>query len=221
MAIGYGPRIVTDGLVLALDAADRNSYPGSGTAWTDLSGNGNTGTLVNGTGYSASNGGALSFDGSNDYVTFSSTSLNLYPITLSFWATPSGEVINKYVASSGNGYRVSFETGGISGYYFKSGSDYTLNYDAYYGSGTLGVFSYGTMTVDATGVKFYINGQLVGSNSWTGTAGPPTTAEVFKLGVYSSQYRNGNIAQVSVYNRALSAAEVSQNFNATRSRFGI
>ena len=188
---------------------------------SDLSGNRNFGKSEGGVIYSSANGGSLSFEGSDEYVTFSSTSLNLYPITLSFWATPSGEVINKYVASSGNGYRVSFETGGISGYYFKSGSDYTLNYDAYYGSGTLGVFSYGTMTVDATGVKFYINGQLVGSNSWTGTAGPPTTAEVFKLGVYSSSYRTGNIAQVSVYNRALTAAEITQNFNALRGRYGL
>jgi hypothetical protein len=218
MGINYNPRTVTDGLVLALDAANRKSYPGSGTALTDLVNNGNFVTLINGVGYNVD---SLSFDGVNDYVLFSSTSLNLYPITLSFWATPGGDVINKYVASSLNGYRVSFGTGGISGYYFKSGSNYTLNYDNSYGSGTLGVFSYGTMTVDATGVKFYINGQLVGSNSWTGTAGPSTTTEDFKLGVYSSAYRTGNIAQVSVYNRALSAAEIQQNFNALRGRFGI
>jgi hypothetical protein len=221
MGITYNPRTITDGLVLCLDAANSKSYPGSGTTWTDMTGRGNTGTLTNGPTYSSANGGSIVFDGVDDYVTFSSTSLNLYPITLSFWATPTGEVINKYVASSVNGYRVFFGTGGISGYYFKSVSDYTLNYDNSYGSGTLGVFSYGTMTVDATGVKFYINGQLVGSNSWTGTAGPPTTSEAFKLGVYSPQYRTGNIAQVSVYNRALSATEVSQNFNALRSRYGI
>jgi hypothetical protein len=220
-----GENIVRDGLVLYLDA--KYSYPGAtGTnpdvyTWYDLSGNENHGELKNGVSYSGTDGGSLVFDGVNDYVTFSSTSLNLYPITLSFWATPDGEVINKYVASSVNGYRVSFGTGGISGYYFKSGSDYTLNYDAGYGSGTSGIFSYGTMTVDATGVKFYINGQLVGSNSWTGTAGPPTTAEVFKLGVYSSSYRTGNIAQALIYNRALTAEEVLQNFNATKDRYGI
>jgi hypothetical protein len=196
-----------------------------GTILSDLSGNGNTGTLTNGVGYGNSNSGSFVFDGVDDYTTFSSTSLNLYPITLSFWATPTGEVINKYVASSVNGYRVSFGTGGISGYYFKSGSDYTLNYDNSYGSGTLGVFSYGTMTVDATGVKFYINGQLVGSNSWTGTAGPPTTAESLKFGLYpgpgANFYRSGNISQASIYNKALTAAEVRQNFNALRGRFGI
>ena len=60
MGIGYGPRVITDGLVLALDAADVSSYPGSGTTWTDLSGNGNNGTLVNGVGY---DNGSLIFDG--------------------------------------------------------------------------------------------------------------------------------------------------------------
>jgi hypothetical protein len=68
-----GPDGVESSLVLALDAANPKSYPGSGTTWTDLSGNGNNGTLVNGVGYVGTNGGALSFDGSNDYVEFGGT----------------------------------------------------------------------------------------------------------------------------------------------------
>ena len=68
MTIGYGPTVVTDGLVLALDAADRNSYPGSGTTWTDLSGNGNNGTLDNSVTYTSNNGGGLSFDGTDEIV---------------------------------------------------------------------------------------------------------------------------------------------------------
>ena len=68
MARRYNPRIVTDGLVLALDAGNTKSYPGSGTTWTDLSGNGNNGSLLNGTGYSSDNLGVLSLDGTNDYI---------------------------------------------------------------------------------------------------------------------------------------------------------
>jgi hypothetical protein len=68
MAASSGPDIVDSGLVLALDAADRNSYPGSGTTWTDLTGRGNTGTLTNGPTYSSANGGSLSFDGTDDSV---------------------------------------------------------------------------------------------------------------------------------------------------------
>lgn len=66
MALAHNPKIVTDGLVLCLDAANPKSYPGSGTVWSDLSGNGNNGTLVNGVGYNSNNGGYLTFDGSND-----------------------------------------------------------------------------------------------------------------------------------------------------------
>ena len=80
--------IVTDGLVLNLDAGNPQSYPGSGTTWTDLSGNGNNGTLLNGVGYDSDNGGSLVFDGSNDYVTtplFGDSTTNR---TFSVWYNP-------------------------------------------------------------------------------------------------------------------------------------
>ena len=64
----YGPRIVSNGLVLCLDAANKRSYPGTGTTWTDLSGNSNNGTLTNGPTFSAGNMGSILFDGTNDYV---------------------------------------------------------------------------------------------------------------------------------------------------------
>jgi hypothetical protein len=78
MAVQYASgKIVTSGLVLALDAADKNSYPGSGTTWTDLSGNGNNGTLVNGPTFSSANGGSIVFDGVDDYVTCGTNSSTL------------------------------------------------------------------------------------------------------------------------------------------------
>ena len=69
MGLGHSPRIVTDGLVLCLDAASKRSYPGTGTTWTDLKG-GNNGTLTNmdGANFSSANGGSLSFDGASDYI---------------------------------------------------------------------------------------------------------------------------------------------------------
>jgi hypothetical protein len=70
MGLSHSPSIITQNLVLCLDAANPKSYPGSGTTWTDLSGNGNTGTLVNGVGYNSGNLGSLSFDGVNDYVNY-------------------------------------------------------------------------------------------------------------------------------------------------------
>jgi hypothetical protein len=74
MGIAYNPRTITDGLVLCLDAANPKSYPGSGTIWTDLSGNGNNGTLVNGVGYNSGNLGSLVFDGVDDVINLSSSS---------------------------------------------------------------------------------------------------------------------------------------------------
>jgi hypothetical protein len=218
---GLVPPIVTDGLVVHLDAGNSNSYPGSGTTWYDLSGNGNDGTISGAT-YDSANGGSLSFDGTNDYVSFSPTSanLNLFPITLSFWATPGGEVINKYIASSFNGYRVSFTTNGINGFYFISNSSYTNNYNNSYGSGTVGTFSNGVMIVDDSGVKFYLNDLLVGSNTWNGSSGATTTSTNLRLALYTS-YMNGNIAQVSIYNKALTPSEVTQNFDALKGRYGL
>ena len=66
--VAAAPTIVTNGLILNLDASNTSSYPGTGTVWTDLSGQNNNGTLVNGVGYSSVNGGTLTFDGVNDYV---------------------------------------------------------------------------------------------------------------------------------------------------------
>ena len=68
MAVLNGPGIITSGLISALDAADRNSYPGSGTTWTDISGNNNNGTLTNGPTFSSTNGGAIVLDGADDYI---------------------------------------------------------------------------------------------------------------------------------------------------------
>jgi len=88
MAQHYGPNIVTDGLVLCLDPADKNSYPGSGTTWYDLSGNGNHGTLVNGPGFSTESGGSITYDGNNDYVTVPDSSdfaMGITPFAMEQW----------------------------------------------------------------------------------------------------------------------------------------
>jgi hypothetical protein len=78
MAVQYANgKIATNGLILALDSGDRNSYSGSGTSWTDLSGNGNTGTLTNGPTYSSTNGGSIVFDGSNDYIDLGNKTLGV------------------------------------------------------------------------------------------------------------------------------------------------
>ena len=72
MGLSHSPRIVTDGLVFCVDAGDKMSYPGAGTTWTDLSKNRNNGTLINGPTFDSANGGSISLDGSNDYISVGS-----------------------------------------------------------------------------------------------------------------------------------------------------
>jgi len=216
MALGHGPRVVTQGLVLALDAADVSSYPGSGTTWTDLSGNGNNGTLVNGVGYS---GGSLSFDGVNDYV---QTNLNTHysQITLSTWALRTDtntfrSLIGKYRGDppQTESYELLFNnSAGIRFHVTSSSIDYN-------NSTTTGVWYNIVGTYNGTTAKIYLNGMEVSSGNRT--AG--VNSVNFRIGASprGTNYNNGNIAQVSIYNRALTESEIRQNFNALRGRFGI
>jgi len=92
-----GPKIITSGCVLSLDAADKNSYPGSGTAWRDLSGNGKNLTLTNGPTFSAGNQGSIVFDGTNDYAVLNPVSaFNIYCISMWFKPTTIINSTSKY-----------------------------------------------------------------------------------------------------------------------------
>ena len=112
MATYYNPKIITDNLVFCVDAANTKSYSGSGTDWKDLSGKGNNGTLVGGTGYSSDNGGCLIFDGTDDKVTMSAGSDFAYgtgDFTVEIWfnvtgpnSEPWGEVLFTQTASGQN-----------------------------------------------------------------------------------------------------------------------
>jgi len=240
MTIGYGPRLVTDNLVLCLDAADRNSYPGSGTTWTDLSGRGNTGTLVNGVGYSGDNLGSLVFDGVNDYVSVPSTN-GLYlagtsSVTVSCWAR-SNNLTNKLqnlvmwedLANSDNVEPIRLV--------INSNND-NPQFGVVNNSGT-GTTAEGIITTlqstyynlvgtyNGSTVSIYVNGSLSNQGSLTGNFRIPTSGTSAKWIIGRGEVNrndrllNGNISQVSIYNRALTSAEISQNYRATKSRFGL
>jgi len=211
--------IVTSGLTLLLDAGFTPSYPKSGTSWTDLSFSGNNTTLINGPTFNSSNGGSVVFDGTNDYCSAgSSSSLSITGnLTVAAWVRPTsftnqGNIVAK---SSNQGYRMRFQSTGTFWMYanantITSPSAYTINNWFH----TVGVFS-------STGLRMYINGSLVQSN---GTAFSPSYAlSNFFVGSFNGSLElfQGRIANVSVYNRALSATEVLQNFNAQKSRFGL
>jgi len=228
MALHRGPKIVTDGLVLCLDAADKKSYSGSGTTWYDRSGNGNHGTLTNGPTFDSGNGGSIDFDGSDDYATITNNS-DLY-FTNSEWAVGCWlrvedgiDVTTNYVVFNNESYESSgmiFRIDGASARpYFRTNQsgastgntlEEVLSQDTWYNI----VISYSSGTV-----TWYINGVSGGTASITSPIQPTND---FLIGKQSSQCWDGKIAIFNVYqNRSLSAEEVLQNFNAMRGRFGI
>jgi hypothetical protein len=220
--------IVTDGLVLNLDAGYTVSYPKDGTTWYDLSGNAGNSTLVNGPSYSSDNGGCISLDGSNDLINgpnnvtwFSNSSFtieswfkfNSSPPTEQLWfsanQSPPGETQQDIHL------RVMSGTGLRFGFY---GNDLDASNVVSHSNWYQVICSYDYSTDNS---KIFVNGSQVA----TGSAGPYTPIDAnVGIGYWRGrnvQYFKGNIAITRVYNRALSATEIAQNFNAQKSRYGL
>jgi hypothetical protein len=214
-------RIVRDGLVLWLDAATQNSYSGSGTIWTDLSGNGNTGTLVNGVGYNSGNLGSLSFDGSNDYVDCgkTATQFGVYDADYTFdaWVYPTNLSSDRTMfgtdqTASRRGLHLVFRSGAIYQGHF--GADFSA------GSATLNAWnniSY-TYVKSSSSASIYKNGVLQGSGSIASFIG---TTNILIGRWASNYYFSGTGSNYKIYNRALTAAEVRQNYEVLKSRFNL
>jgi hypothetical protein len=198
MGISYNPSIVTNGLVLALDAGNRKSYPGTGTTWTDLSGLGNTGTLINGPTYSSANGGSIVFDGANDYV-ITSTITNYK--SLNMWA---------YLDSK-SAYLLDARTGSPSGYFWFPGGDagFGPDWDQFYINGNPVSLSLSNIPTNVW-FNFYIRNTGIRTG----------TINLFSR-FSNNEQQGGKYSLFSAYNRELTAAEIQQNFNALRGRYGI
>jgi len=224
MAISRGPRIVTNGLVMALDAADRNSYPGSGTLWTDLSGNRNNGTLTNGPTFAGANGGGIVFDGTNDYVNTSSAALYAPSGTICVWvksSTPS-DIYNSHSAASNQNTLWAGLYAGVNKLTFRLGNG-TSSTDIEIASNL--IFDGGFHLVCTTwtvGVEMaiWLDGVKLISSANAYLCVPSATLEIGYKSWGQAPY-NGSIYNLMSYNRALTATEILQNFNASRARFGI
>ena len=215
MGVAYNPQIVTNGLVLCLDAGNVKSYPGSGTTWTDLSGRGNNGTLVNGVGYDVD---SLSFDGVDDRIECGTWSVSY--LTISVWMYKTSSTTNQGICRKQNGWAVSQYNGtlqvapGTSWQFYDTGYTIPLNtwvniVYTYSGTG-----SAGSQTV-------YINGSSIYSTS-AGSGAISANSNAVRIGYDDNNwFWGGRIAQTQIYNRALTASEIRQNFNALRGRFGI
>lgn len=219
-----GDVIVTAGLSMWLDANDPASYPGSGTTWTDLTGNGNDQTLVNSPTYTAGTPSYFDFNGINQYSTGSTLVLGPNTYTKMVWFQINAPGDNNLVSSAGGGHYM----------YFASSSTLwagNANVPPYNIPGT----SFGSTTSFSTGtwycatvvftspqIYLYVNGTLNASDiTYSGLArGGDGSTNLACFGP-GGNLLNGRIAEVYCYATALTAAQVLQNFNATRSRYGI
>ena len=234
--IAYYGGIVTDGLVLHLDAAKRDSYPGSGTVWRDLSGNGNNGTLVNGPTFDRDSGnGSLVFDGVDDYVDVQGLQNFInQDITISLWVnftvlnglttyvffhrpektTESLTYLYIYRNSFWDDGQLSF----LCSYVTTGGTTSTLQH--YQSPGFLNEGQWYNFTANYNSIgysNFYVNGQLIVSRS-------PQPDFSRWVNVNESVMRtsiNGFCPNLQIYNRALTPSEILQNYNAQKSRFGL
>jgi hypothetical protein len=217
-------KIVTSGLVLALDAADRNSYSGSGTTWNDMSGNNNNGTLINGPTFSSANGGSIIFDGIDDYINCgNNTILNLNDnYTISIWLKTSTlinqAIIQRYLNGGAYpGYSIDINrttTGTIDIY---TGGNWYINNGSNINNNT---WNHIVFTINLTTATFYKNTNSTSFSVVASTTNPNDTLFIGCL-EGNTGFFSGNIAQTLIYNRALSAQEVLQNYNAQKSRFNL
>ena len=219
------PPIVINGLVLALDAANPKSYVSGSTVWRDLTNPLVSGSLVNGPTYNTSNGGSIVFDGVNDYASTDHNSLlNLTEtFTISTWIYPSRTNTQGYIINKNNSYAI------IIGYQQGFVNFYNR---AYQPSSTatqipINVNEWVNITYSKNSNALlnnwngYKNGIPIFSltTSFTNT----TNTNILSLSTSNGtgDFYQGRISTIQLYNRALSAQEVLQNYNATKGRFGL
>lgn len=231
MAIKYNTTIVRNGLVLHLDAANTKSYPGSGTAWNDLSGNKNHGTLGNAVGYSANNTGSMVFDGVDDYVDCGGNA-SIKPtsaITVSAWfkfttITSNNRILSDWHQAGVTGDRWIFynPTASTVTWYMISSVTGEAGVPVAY-TPTLNQWVNLVGTYNGSNQILYVNGAEFSSRARTGLLYAGNSTQTVRIGrqAESGGSLNGNISQVSIYNRALSAQEIQQNFEAMRGRYGL
>jgi hypothetical protein len=235
MAFVHSPKIVTDGLVLALDAGNVKSYPGSGTTWLDKSGFGNNGTLINGPTFNSGNGGSIVFDGVDDYITLGDIlDAGSGDYTFQTWSRSTfTNSVNKMIMDKRDGInRILLYSTSITGYVIAGigdGSQIFIAIDDV--NHRDGVWRNHVFTVSRSSnlLKLYRNGTNISSTDITGLGTQNNSVDLVLGAGYqfnstsldSSYYWQGNIAMTQVYNRALTPPEVLQNYNATKGRFGL
>lgn len=220
-----GPNIVTNGLVLHLDAANTKSLVSGSSTWYDKSGYGNNGTLINGPGFDSSNGGSIVFDGVNDFVNFGNILSNLSNITYEIWFnTTASSAYDALIEKDRSPWmsaglqlregKATWVVGNFPGTPYSTDVTSSLSYNDGRWHQAVGTYNRNT-------INLFVDGVLQATTGSTAAIVYSTAA--FKIGFHaeSFSYFDGKISKASVYNRALTPQEVLQNYNATKSRFGL
>jgi hypothetical protein len=242
MALHRGPKIITDGLILCLDAADRKSYVSGSNNWNDRSGKLANASLSGSPDFNSSNGGSIVFDGDNDYANIANNTIfkftNTDPFSICFWTYWTGTTAVDYLFNFGNndygsGYYIGLDndvlrTNAFFFDYYNAENDNKfrglqgLNNAIEKNKWVNLVFT--SLNNSATNMRFYRNGAL-GSYDIRGDISPASisyTSASLRIGVRANvDYYNGRIANVLIYNRQLSDSEVAFNFQSQRNRFGV
>ncbi len=211
--------VVQDGLIFNLDAGASTSYSGSGSIWTDLTGDGPNGTLQNTPTYVNENGGSLYFDGTNEWVSGPGYTISS-DYSFSMWLKLDTLSITHYLISGGTAffgnYNIILTTSGIvavanRGSPVVSFSEFVASIDTIYQI---------VVTKSGTSYNLYVNGSNVSSKTYGGGGLIYSPNRLF-ANEWGGGLFNGSVYRTSGYNRALTAEEIQQNFNTLRGRFGI
>jgi hypothetical protein len=230
MSASAGPDIITDGLVLCLDAGNRDSYPGSGTVWRDLAGRGLNGTLTNGPTFNSNNGGSVVFDGVNDYVNLGDLDLSS-SFTLSLWFKGSTTQPDTFCGLFNKSNSSNFGNWGLYGdanssyvrfgFYNTSSSQREVS-NSSFNDIKANIWVNYVGTYDFSNLRLYRNGIQIASAAESST--PENNNNTASIGyrVAGNDFAySGLVSIASIYNRALTPQEVLQNYNATKGRFGL
>jgi len=221
MGIDYNNVIVSDGLVLYIDAANPRSYSGSGTSSNSLIG-GVEATLINGVGFTSSNNGTFTFDGANDYINLGNIGSIGNAQTIEVWFNSNSVTDYRNVFDMNNagnkGPRLEQYSAGKMSWVWSA----STNIGIYNITSQISILSntwlHTVITLNSGNYNCYINGTLVESGN--SANGYTTSYNNVTLGLgYETRYYSGNISQAKFYNRALSDSEILQNYNATKGRY--
>jgi hypothetical protein len=227
MAFSYSPKIVTEGLVLYLDAANPKSFVSGSTVCNDISKSQLSGTLYSGVSYDTSNGGCFIFDGNDDWIEINSSSTSVLNITsdkltlcafVNYQTTSDWQTIFYKDSGNSQGYQLFINDQNKIAFGVRTNTGFTrlitpsaLDQNSW---------KYITTTYDGSLMKIYIDGALITSTSKTGNITSSSTRNLWiSYSTYLTEYFLGKISTMKIYNRSLTNDEILQNYNATKTRF--